>query len=441
MAPALDLSELRPQWRNPGDILSLLLLVGGDVVQKALAQMVGAKFRILSIGPALYLTPVAFSFGWVAYAFSSLMSILGDQRLMPDPDCAIRVVNCDNAFVRDNSSWVLGRILRDSEGRVKAAAESAPLESSGNRRSVSIMIDIFTAAAVPPDRNPVPSMSWIYGWAVIVIQQVIAIIPWVLYGDWAIFMVTVSGTALALLTGAIPQWSAEKWSAGRLRSRKQKAVALTRGNGHDYAMIILGHHSAWDLEALAAARLTPRSGTAWCMLMLTLLWSLLLITVSGLRDHTWFLLGIGSLGMLQNVHAAASFSKPAEYNINLEPYGARPTIVGYRMDSLEKENLQDVDDSSSDEEPEGTPLGKPIAEPGVTDVMGALIELEKLLSGVGCSLLPVFFPGALQYDPARYRYNREKKFWKLAYRNIKKPVQRKTTPLASDRKSTVISSN
>lgn len=29
--------ELQEQWANPSDILSLLLLVGGDVVQKAIA--------------------------------------------------------------------------------------------------------------------------------------------------------------------------------------------------------------------------------------------------------------------------------------------------------------------------------------------------------------------------------------------------------------------
>ncbi|KAI0411710.1 hypothetical protein F5X98DRAFT_380475 [Xylaria grammica] len=31
--------ELRHQWANPSDILSLLLLIGGDIVQKAIAQL------------------------------------------------------------------------------------------------------------------------------------------------------------------------------------------------------------------------------------------------------------------------------------------------------------------------------------------------------------------------------------------------------------------
>ncbi|RYP82884.1 hypothetical protein DL770_005491 [Monosporascus sp. CRB-9-2] len=38
--------ELQSQWANPGDILTLLLLIGGDIVQKAIAQLVGYKVRL-----------------------------------------------------------------------------------------------------------------------------------------------------------------------------------------------------------------------------------------------------------------------------------------------------------------------------------------------------------------------------------------------------------
>lgn len=44
-----------------------------------------------------------------------------------------------------------------------------------------------------------------------------------------------------LLTGGLPQWSAEKWSAGRLYTSKQKTGALTRGNGHQYVMVVIGY--------------------------------------------------------------------------------------------------------------------------------------------------------------------------------------------------------
>ncbi|EUC35596.1 hypothetical protein COCCADRAFT_47334, partial [Bipolaris zeicola 26-R-13] len=54
---------LKAQWHNSSDILSVLLIFGPDIVQRAVAQLAG---RIV--------TPVAFSFGWVAYAASALLS-------------------------------------------------------------------------------------------------------------------------------------------------------------------------------------------------------------------------------------------------------------------------------------------------------------------------------------------------------------------------------
>jgi hypothetical protein len=48
---------LRGHWTSPTDIFTILLLVGGEVIQAAMAQLCG--------GPVPHLTPVSFSFGWV----------------------------------------------------------------------------------------------------------------------------------------------------------------------------------------------------------------------------------------------------------------------------------------------------------------------------------------------------------------------------------------
>ena len=66
-------NQIRSQWRNPSNILSLLLLIGGDIVQRALAQQTGDTIP----------TPVVFSFGWVAYTFVGLLSAVGNSALMP----------------------------------------------------------------------------------------------------------------------------------------------------------------------------------------------------------------------------------------------------------------------------------------------------------------------------------------------------------------------
>ena len=116
--------ELSAQWLNPTDILSLLLLIGGDVVQKAIAQLFGVSVRPMKSLPRIYLTPVAFSFGWVGYAVATLASVVGDKQLMPGiPDCPSIVINCKNGYRRKNCSWLLGRILRDGEMRVESEVE------------------------------------------------------------------------------------------------------------------------------------------------------------------------------------------------------------------------------------------------------------------------------------------------------------------------------
>jgi hypothetical protein len=63
--------QLRQQWINPGEILFLLFLIGADIIQKAIAQLAGRTVKpFASKAPEIAVTPVAFSFGWVACGFS-----------------------------------------------------------------------------------------------------------------------------------------------------------------------------------------------------------------------------------------------------------------------------------------------------------------------------------------------------------------------------------
>lgn len=50
--PQLTVQELSAQWINPGNVFAILLLLGGEVVARALAQLAGDGFA-----------PVVFSFG------------------------------------------------------------------------------------------------------------------------------------------------------------------------------------------------------------------------------------------------------------------------------------------------------------------------------------------------------------------------------------------
>jgi hypothetical protein len=385
-------SELQAQWTNPGDILSLLLLIGGDIVQKALAQYVGVYIQPFKNGPRLFLTPVAFSFGWAAYAFQSLMSVVGDNQLMPDkPDCQSIVVNCSNAYVRENDSWILGRILRDHESRYEV-----------DKSQESIRIDIFETTG--KDERPDIDAKWIFGWVVIVLQQVLAAAPWIRYGDWGCSLVTLCGTIGALITGALPQWSNEKWASRKLD--KKKIVALTRGNGRHHIMIFVNEKgvSGWDLEAIASAAGEGRVETRWMCGLLVIWWTLLLITVSGLKSHSWFLIGVGGVGMLQNIYFAGSKRQAGAFNIHYKPHPTHPTIIGRRLKGKPSDvPLSDLFPDDKNFHPATEKIG---------GVMGALMELESLYPKVGASLVTVFFPGSLTYDNGRFKFKWEKEFWK-----------------------------
>jgi len=206
--------------------------------------------------------------------------------------------------------------------------------------------------------------DWVFysGIFSIIVQLGISAIPLGLYGQWNILVITIWGTILALASGAIPQWKAEKWQC---RQRK-KTVILTRGNGAQHAIVIIGsNEGGLDLEDLAdsdgvRSSLSLRLYTVF----LAVLWLVLLFTVSGVTQNSWFLLAVGGLGMVQNVLAAGA--------------PRRPSAVGFHLELLEVI--------------------------GHYRVMIALMKLEDKYPGVGANMVTTFFPGKLLED--------EERFWK-----------------------------
>lgn len=405
---------MRAQWKNPGDIFSLLLLIGGDIVQKALAQLVGvrvscsyqkSKFNIP-------LTPVAFSFGWVAYAFLALKGIVGEGSLMPETDVSSQVINCSSGYIRNNRSWILGRVLRDYEKGVPV-----------NREEISIRIDVFEGV---DKKHPEIDLIWWSSCGLILLQQVIAMIPWMLYGDWSKLLVTLCGTVGALATGMMPQWQKEKWATRRLEgsATKKKIMALTRGNGNAHVMLFINKDFGWDIEAMAASSGELNPETRYITILLTIWWTLLLITCSGLKDNTWYLVGVGGIGMLQNIYVSGASRDMGAFNLH---YKHHSEIISRRKP---KHKIQEPENSDADD------VENPLENIG--GVMGALMEAEKRFPGVGASLVGVFFPANLGYDKGKFPFVRERKFWKFAYQTMK---DRKMEKVKLPERSNIASAN
>ena len=352
--------EAKSQWQNPSDILSLLLLIGGDVIQRAIAQLAG---------DGSLPTPVVFSFGWVAYSFTSLLSAVGDKRLMPAaPDLQSVVIDTSYGHARTNQSWILGRVLRDYENHwmpspVRQALEDVLVKAQKPR--AGLCISVFEAH---PDRvagEASRDLLWWTGYLVAIVQLVVAAIPWIIWHEWEIFVVTASGTILAFISASLSQWRVERWAC---RRNANNTVCLTQGNGAQHVLVIQAKGRGLNLEDLANANVArnPPSTTGPAIVFIAVLWVGLLITVSGIHDHTWFLVAVGALGMLYTVVVAGAPRRPEAFGIPL-----RYVDVYVRDKAME-----------------------------------ALKAVESDYPGVGQSMLSTFFPGKLK--------EQEKAFWEEA---------------------------
>ncbi|KAG9254186.1 uncharacterized protein F5Z01DRAFT_622642 [Emericellopsis atlantica] len=360
------------QWTAPGDIFSVLLIVGADVIQLACAAMTG--------GPGLLPTPVAFSFGWVAYAISAMLSALGERRLLKcPPEVEVKVINLASGYARTNHSWLLGRFVKtypfwmptSVRAKIKPSPSLPPTtQGTGDLRAdrVALCVAVYQWKSSPRPSQPSRDWLWWSGYATSAVQLAVSMIPLVLYRDWTIIMATAAGTALSYASASLPQWRREKWHGRRGSS---KPVALTSGNGSVHVIIVEGADETCDLEALAGGPWAQDSTyTVFSTSLLAVLWLALLISCTGIAANTWYLLGIGGMGMLQNIVAAAAPRMPDALGL--------PVQLVMRGEGLGHD---------------GETLGVVFAEP---KVMWALMELEMWRKGYGRYLREEFFPGALR---------------------------------------------
>ncbi|KAK4066218.1 uncharacterized protein Triagg1_8050 [Trichoderma aggressivum f. europaeum] len=309
-------NDFRDQWTNPSDIFSLLLLVGGDVIQKALAQFTLNRFR-----------PMAFSFGWVAYAFSHLLFAVGNLKALPDPDCPCTITRASSMPTTSaNQSWLLGRLVRNHE------YWSLPLTKDALKSGRISDQDVSIDAIVEPYAEPR------------------------LYGQWEILVITAGGTALAYATA---HFSGYNTFHGHRTRVSRTVFTLTEGNGSRTAIVFIkDSDTGVDLERLTRVEFTGGS-QVWRIAAASVqlvFWVALLITVSGLKTHTWFMVAVGALGMMQNLVLAGAPRTPEALGIPVQ--------------------LEQV--------------------VGLPKVMDTLLELEAKVPYAGKALLPTYFPGRLR---------------------------------------------
>ncbi|KAH7130561.1 hypothetical protein B0J11DRAFT_602911 [Dendryphion nanum] len=361
-------------WVTPSNYaFTILLLLGGDVVSRALAQLAGG-----------FVTPVAFSFGWVSYAVSAINSAIGENKLMPGADTPCTVINAANGQSRSNGSWVLGRLMRDFEywmgkpvkdkvlelknskweydkAQAKSKGEDVKKIEFPSHAGLVLSFWKFDENKKQQFQRPGRDVLFWSGIIVAFLQLGISAIPFGLYGNWAVFLVTASAVVLCLLTGCHTQWRREKWACRQIEGRKRTYI-LTRGNGAQHAIIVECDGCGLNLEDLCTGfdNLDSPSiskTTRLSMVVLGSLWIILLITSSSsaLTEQSWYLIAVGGIGMLQNMFVAG--------------WSRHPEALGIPLKFT-------------------TVIGSP-------KVITALIEAEKGFPTVGRALVGTFFPGGL----------------------------------------------
>lgn len=232
---------------------------------------------------------------------------------MPKSDIAdVMMIGVHSGHTRTSTSWVLGRLLRDTNHKLdemkrNEQPHSAPRAPSSNAKCLeekiassicaqsatrpweALRISIYEVIDRPTCDHGVPTKdyAWYSGFVVILLQLVIAIIPWILDDQWGTFLVTLYGSCLALLQASLPQWRREKWCCPKNGGTD---IILTEGNGSRHAVLILGKKGVGlDLQILARGTRTVR--VTRCTRLLTALlaanWVFLLVISAGLKNDAW----------------------------------------------------------------------------------------------------------------------------------------------------------
>ncbi len=140
---------------------------------------------------------------------------------MPDADIdGTVVVDAETGHSRTTKTWVLGRLLRDADDKLDKSMKNEmahvspeteeeihdPAVQSGEHSLgppkqpwEALRVTVYEVDPEPPRPHGVPTLDWVWysGFVVILIQLIIAMLAWILDGNWGDFLITASGNLLA----------------------------------------------------------------------------------------------------------------------------------------------------------------------------------------------------------------------------------------------------
>ncbi|EPS42039.1 hypothetical protein H072_4023 [Dactylellina haptotyla CBS 200.50] len=224
---------------------------------------------------------------------------------MPDTDMAnITVTGIDTGHARTTQSWLLGKLLHDLNDKLDQEMEKEMRHMPPNSEKASNSMSTKEVELHRPEpHRPEPHRQ--RQWEALRISVFETIDdPHYTHGVPHRDFLCSSGRLSTAVEGREMGLPEERGSS----------VVLSQGNGSRHAILILGKRGVGlDLEILSrGTRTSKRSPLAWLLIvLLTANWIILLITASGLKLGTWYLLAIGAIGSMQNIVVAAAQRQPS----------------------------------------------------------------------------------------------------------------------------------
>ncbi|KAK8003337.1 oxidoreductase [Apiospora arundinis] len=328
--------------------MAVLLLIGGDVIAKAIAQLSGTYEN-------RGFTPVLFSFGWVSYAFTQISNAIGNGAFYPAPDYPGVIISMTSGDKREIRSWILARLLRDCERQVDRDRRIAQKQGESGT-ALHIAVYAIDGGKLT-DRKVKSKRDWLW-WSFmlgLLIQLILAAVPMMPTAgrqqpNFYVLLITVIGTLLSFAMASQRGTRQEKFGlrTGKAETGSKDVFALTKGNGHNIALIILpdlfpgvgnaqrseiSHLPFLDSMAISSHHQTLMSRLAtgfWAIL-----WIVLLLMIGGSLADSWFLLGVGGVGMIHTSLIASCPRSPEAHGIPLKYMGDGWTMTGsQKMDAL-----------------------------------------------------------------------------------------------------------
>jgi hypothetical protein len=164
-------------------------------------------------------------------------------------------------MVRDYEAWMhkdvrerVEMMIEDRWTELKDTARAKKGAEPKRPTQVGLCVSIYKPDPAGRVGVPVDNILYIYSILVAMLQLGVAAIPYGIVGDWSVLMITACGILLSIVTASLPQWKREKWACRHLPEDGENKVILTRGNGSQHAIVILGQAGFLDLEDLAGGQ-------------------------------------------------------------------------------------------------------------------------------------------------------------------------------------------